>query len=144
MLVKQESFKKPFLAVNTGSRLLLLLCFLMLGAGGRTLPHLSVVVLCLFPWPKSCRGVVVYMLGWLVMTHDDDTILFSSFLYYISLQLIVIRNTTKFLKVSLLSNFGLNYMLHFCMYFSDGFISRPFRYLIQKVNDGVIESSANG
>ena len=83
MLVNHDSFKKPFLAVNTGSRLLLLVCFLMLGAGGRTLPHLSVVVLCLFPWPKSCRGVVVYMLGWLVMTHDDDTILFSSFLYYL-------------------------------------------------------------
>lgn len=59
---EDTSLKKPFLDVNTGSRLLLLLllCFWVLG--GRTLPHGS---LCLSFSPSRCALLCfAFFLGW--------------------------------------------------------------------------------
>ena len=41
---------------------------------------LSLCFACLFPWLKSCRGVVVYMLGWLDTTMTPS---YHLLLYYL-------------------------------------------------------------
>lgn len=146
---EDTSLKKPFLDVNTGSLLLLLLllCFWVLG--GRTLPHGSLSLsfsplslcfdlLCFFPWLESSRGVVLYMLHWVrlgtMMTFTSCHPF--SFLYY----LFQTSSNNKYEKSSSKCHYFLISGLTWCC---------TFHYLFQifyhKVNDDwVSDSSTKG
>jgi hypothetical protein len=118
LLPANRKKKKKTLTNDTSSRLLLLLCFWMLGAGGRTLPHLSLSsCFALVSLAEELQGCSCIYAGLAMMMTPSYLLLYYLF------PTNRIRNMEKFLKVSLLSNFGLKYMLHFCIYFSDGFIS---------------------